>query len=165
MLKPIKQMESDKEFSHLGKDLPYQVPKGFFDQLAERTLLKAKQREEHRKKKGLRLMVLSVAASLTALIALSVLFREGDKQQSESALADQQEWVETPAMVIHEPASEQPIVAESEAVYVEEPTVRPVDKPDDETELAGVLTDLTDEELLLLAMIYEADPFIEESTE
>ncbi|MFW5823036.1 MAG: hypothetical protein ACOC13_02525 [Tangfeifania sp.] len=63
-------MRNEKEFKEIGKKVPYQVPKDFFDTITEKTLEKAKLRNRNRKIKHL-LIWTSAAASVIVILLFS----------------------------------------------------------------------------------------------
>lgn len=154
-------MEPIDEFRDFGKRLPYQEPSGFFDQFSERTLQQAKRREQSRRKTVVLWRTVAVAASLSALALLSYFGFEPEKPLIDP-IANQQQPVEQ-QLIQNPEVGKQPEVAEMEETLPEQASGKITGKGNDSEEIADVLADLSDEELLQLAAMYKADVFINES--
>jgi hypothetical protein len=148
----------DTEFRKIGKESPYNVPDGFFEQVSELTLGKAKQRERNHKKIQMALRGFAVAASLTAIAFFSYFWSDSEKQVVRQFV--QQEQHDTNV-----------IIRQQEVIGKQIPACSTKEVPPDkanvrETEpeaLSDVLPELTDDELLQMAAVYKTDPFIDES--
>jgi len=150
----------DIEFQEIGKRTPYHAPNGFFEQISEKTLQQAKLREQSHRKKLILWRTMAVAASLAAIVFIGYLTFQPEHPDNKLIVQKNQAQIE-PA---EEPKSEklkEPAVAISKENPVT-PTTPEVKNPENMTE---VLTDLTDEELMQLAAVYKADPFIEEAVQ
>ena len=66
----------DNEFQKIGKKTPYNTPDGFFEQISEKTLQKAKQREKGRRSNLILWRTVAVAASLAALFLIGYLISD-----------------------------------------------------------------------------------------
>jgi len=154
-------MDPTDEFRDLGKKLPYQEPTGFFDQLSEKTLQQAKLREQRHRKSLVLWRTVAVAASLSALALLGYYLFEPEKPELHQIVQGKQsvELQINPKQEI----PEQPEVAEIKKAIPEKLTETIVAEENNTEEIGDVLADLSDEELLQLAAMYKADPFISES--
>ncbi len=157
-LKWIK-MREDYEFQQIGKGNPYKVPIGFFENISEETLLKAKNRD-HLLKKSMRLRIaVAVAASIVVLFTLGYLITVPE-MKSESLILVQES----------EPATEQVILPEQDVTKKQKPselsqsiTDKTNEKPDKSEEISDILAEFSDDDLSLMAAMYQTDPFIHES--
>ena len=151
-------MKNDKEFDEKLRKSLYKVPEGFFEQVSEKTLSKAKQREQRRRTFLITLGTFAVAASLSA-IALLGYFRHGSEK------------IETTSIVQGKKAEIQQSVRQTEVIgkpadmsgikkVLPSKTVVKESKPED---LSDVLPELTDDELFQVAAVYKSDPFIDEA--
>ena len=156
-----KNMEPMDEFLNLGKKLPYREPAGFFEQISEKTLQQAKLREQKRRKSLVLWRTLTVAASLSALALLGYFMFEPDKPEGKPIVLEKQT-VEQPK-VENIQALKQPEVAEIKKVEPQQVQEKVAEKGTDTEEFGDVLADLSDDELLQMAAMYKADPFISES--
>ena len=154
-------METTDEFRDFGKKLPYQEPAGFFDKLSERTLQEAKRREQNRRKTVVLWRTMAVAASLSALAFLGYFMFEPEKPVNNQIVLEQQP-VENPQLK-NQMTIKQPEIAAIKKAISEKVPEKIVAKENDSEEITDVLADLSDEELLQLAAMYKADPFISES--
>lgn len=154
-------MEPTDEFRDFGKKLPYQEPAGFFEQLSEKTLQQAKLREQNRRKSLVLWRTFAVAASLSALAILGYYMLEPEKPVTNQIVQEQQP-VEPPQLK-NQAIVKQPEVAEIKKVAPEKVLEKIEEKEINTEELADVIAELSDEELMQLAAMYKADPFISES--
>jgi len=151
----------DQEPKHFefGKDLPYQVPADFFDQLPELTLKRAKERAEKRRRSNnvVRLFVLLTSAAAVVLVILLTPQRALKQVEKRTQLPIEQ--VEVKNVPDVKPAANtpaKPLLAEakvetktSTAVLVEE-------------NLDELLQGLSDEDLTLLTAMYSAEALEDE---
>ena len=154
-------MEPTDEFRDFGKKLPYQEPTGFFEQFSEKTLQLAKRRELSRRKSLVLWQTVAVAASLSALAFIGYFMYEPEKPVNNPIVLEQQP-------IEQSPVKNQEIIKQSEVLEMTESV--PVKAPEkliaeknNAEEVGDVLADLTDEELMQLAAMYQADLFISES--
>jgi hypothetical protein len=154
-------MEPIDEFRDFGKKLPYREPTGFFDQISEKTLEHAKQREQSHRKIMVLWRTVAVAASLSALALLGYFMLEPEKTVKNPVVLDKQPIEQQ--FIPKQEIIKQPKVAEmKEAVPGKVP--EKIDAKEIDTEDIGdVLADLTDEELSQLEAMYKTDLFISES--
>ncbi|MCE5347530.1 MAG: hypothetical protein LLG13_14770 [Bacteroidales bacterium] len=155
-------MNSESEFQKVGKKMPYSVPEGFFDQITGRTLVKARQREKIHRKTVLMWRLAAVAASVAVLFALGYLVLSPLPEKNCEQTAQQM-----PSMLQPEVISQSPkVTAESQPkedfvpviTDKEEITVSP-----ESEEINDVLSALSNDELLQLAILYKSDIFLEET--
>lgn len=154
-------MEPADEFRDFGKMLPYREPTGFFDQLSEKTLQQAKLREQNRKKSLVLWRTVAVAASLTALALIGYFMTDSEKPEIQRIVQEKQQVEQTP--IVNQEIAKQPEVAEVKKDTPEKLPEKIETKETNAEEIGDVLADLSDEELLQLAAMYKADPFISES--
>jgi len=154
-------MEPTDEFRDFGKKLPYQEPEGFFEQLSEKALQQAKLREQNRRKSLVLWRTVAVAASLSALAILGYFMFEPEKPVTNQIVQEQQP-VEPPQLK-NQAIIKQPEVAEIKKVAPEKVLEKIEEKEINTEDIGDVLADLSDEELVQLAAMYKADPFISES--
>jgi hypothetical protein len=149
-------MKQPDDFLKFGKPLPYQEPDGFFDGLSQRTLEKAKQRTRTQRNFTIALKTLAVAASIAAVTLLATFMQENNP---------------APISTVSVPKYVDPIVVQDQAVIPKQEQVVVVENktPEKETvvavseeNVADVLVELTDEELLQVAAMFEADLFTDE---
>lgn len=149
-------MNQPDNFPGIGKRLPYREPEDFFDQLPERTLEKARQRT--RSKSSLRIVwkAVAVAASVAAVVFL--VFLSQNEPQVPVVAETKTEAVEPPVIQEeHVSAVEKEADTPKVAVPQKEQTIA-----SPEENVGDVLADLTDEELLQMAAMFEADLFTED---
>jgi len=154
-------MEPTDEFRDFEKKLPYREPTGFFEQLSEKTLQQAKLREHSHRKSLVLWRTVVVAASLSALAILGYFMLEPEKTMNNQIVLEkqpvEQQIIQKQELII------QPEVVAIKKVIPEKVPEKIVAKESDTEEFSDVLADLSDEELLQLAAMYKADPFISES--
>jgi proline dehydrogenase len=148
----------DKDFNKIGKDSHYSVPDGFFEQVSELTLIKAKQRENKHRKIQIVLRGFAVAASLSAIALLGYFMTNPEKQEVRQFVKQEQHDASRPNRQ-KEVKGEQIPSSWKKRVAEGKPIVREIKH---ET-LSDVLPDLTDDELLQMAVLYRTDPFIDEN--
>lgn len=151
-------MNEDKEFQETGRKLPFKVPVGFFEHISEKTLLKAKQREQSSRKLLIVLRTFALAASFSAIALLGYYITETEKPEIKQEVQNKQtEIIDTiqPTKVI----TKQITIAEIKKVT----PAKTIVKETQPEEITDVLAEMSDDELLQLAALYQSDPFIEES--
>lgn len=149
-------MNQPDDFQKFGKRLPYQEPDGFFEGFSECTLETAKQRTQ----RSLTVVwkTLAVAASIAAVVILGHLIQEKELPPTTSAVDTNT--IEVPAIQDSKKDNMQtPVVAE----WKKENSQDKVFVPENEENVNDVLADLSDEELMQMAAMFEADLFTEES--
>lgn len=148
-------MNKNTEFEEIGRKSTYKVPDGFFEQVSEKTLRLAKQRGQNHRKIIITLRTIAVAASLSAIVFLSYfMFKPETKQIVQVKQTEVKQ--ETPKAA---EINKQIALAETTKVA----PVKTITKATRPEELADILADLSDDELLEMAAVYKSDPFIEES--
>jgi len=151
-------MNEDTEFQETGKKTPFKVPTGFFEHISEKTLLKAKQREQNSRKMLIVLRTFAVAASFSAIALLGYFITETEKPEIKQEVQNKQTEIKDtiqPTKVI----DKQITIAEIKKVA----PAKAIIKETHPEEVTDVLSEMSDDELLQLAAIYKSDPFIEES--
>lgn len=155
-------MKQPDEFPEIGKKLPYREPAEFFERFSERTLQQAKFREQNRKRSLVLWRTVAVAASVSALALLGYFMFEPELPESPQIVQEKQT-VELPIINKQEITKQPEIGIEIKKEDTEKVPEKFVAEEKDTEEIGDVLADLSDEELLQLAAMYKADPFISES--
>ena len=155
-------MQENNDFQGIGKKTPYKVPASFFENISEKTLLKAKQREQKRKKSMALWRTMAVAASVVAVFFLGTIISDPDIKQETSPMVRDIQSVEQQLIQNEE------IVKHSEDIEIKKAIPEKVNgstivEEKDSEKIGDILADLSDEELLQLAAMYKTDPFISES--
>ena len=151
-------MKEDSEFQEIGKNTPYKVPDGFFEKISEKTLRKAKQREQNSRKILIVLRTFAVAASLAA-IALLAYFMTGTEKPEIKQLVQSKQTEVIDTIRLTEVISKKITITEIKKEAPVKTTIKET-KPE---EITDVLSELSDDELLQLAAMYKSDVFIDES--
>jgi hypothetical protein len=154
-------MKPTDEFRDFGKKMPYHEPAGFFEQLSEKTLQRAKRRELSRKKRLVLWRTIALAASVSALALLGYYLFEPEKPVKNPIVLEQQPVEQSP--VNNQEIVRTPEVLEITESVSEKAPDKIVVEENNAEEIGDVLVDLTDEELMQLAALYQADLFISES--
>ena len=148
-------MNSEFDFDKIGKQTPYKVPAGFFDEITTRTLEKAKERERKSKIRRIYAAV-SVAASFLIVVSFAIVLNvQQQKQQPENVSVA--EPVKTEKLLVDS------VFADSaQVIKTEKETEKPVAaKPET---LDNLLAEMTDEELGQLADDLNDELFVDELT-
>jgi len=151
-------MKQSDEFPEIGKKLPYQEPKDFFDQISAKTLERAKQHKRGQEKRLIFWRSVAVAASLAAIVFLGFLIQNSGRpdeivnvqemQADTSIISGQNQQMKKLPIVEH---------VKNDVAVKSAPEIKSTEDMND------VLADLSDEELMQLAAMYKADPFTDES--
>ncbi|MDP3913099.1 MAG: hypothetical protein Q8R96_05105 [Bacteroidota bacterium] len=150
-------MNENNEFQEIGKNTSYKVPAGFFEQVSEKTLLKAKQREFRRRKKLVLWRTVAVAASLAAVFFIGYFTPDRDiKQKSNPIVMDNQ--------LAERPIIQNPEIIKQTTVPEQMPD-RTIAEESNSEEIDDILADLSDDELLQLAAMFTTDPIVSESAQ
>ena len=154
-----KDMTEKNDFFTCGKETPYEVPDGFFDSIAEKTLLLAKEKERLRGKNRILWQTVAAAASLAALffIGYQTEFRH---EAIVSKLIAQDSQLQTNPKPANEIETSIQITSIEHAKH--ETAKVPVAKPAGTEAVSDVLAEFTDEELQQMAALYKSDPIIGE---
>ena len=148
-------MNKEFDFDKIGKQTPYKVPAGFFDEITIRTLEKAKERERKSKIRRIYAAV-SVAASLLIVGSFAIVLNvQHQKHQPENVMVA--EPVET-----KKPANDSVFANAAEVVKTEGEAEKPA-AVEPET-LDNLLAEMTDEELDQLADDLNDELFVDELT-
>lgn len=158
-MKNQKKMKKDIEFQEFGKKLPYKVPEDFFEKVSEKTLQKARKREQSSRRKVISLRTFAVAASLVAVAFLGYLKFSPEKpapaQTAEVVVPKTEAQPKQNVDTVQKPVEENEPKTASAKTTVE---------PKSDENLSDVLADMSDDELLQLAAMYKSDTFLNEST-
>lgn len=143
--------------------MPYSVPDGFFDMITEKTLEEARLREKSRRNHILIWRYMAIAASLTALITTGYLLinflQSGKTEQA----------VKNMTSVLQEEVKNEEFREVTDSMPVKNYNYDTISESKaingsvDDKGINDVLTSLTDEELLELAVIIKSDMFLEET--
>ena len=145
-------MSEDIEFHEIGKNTPYKVPGGFFENISEKTLQRSKERAQKYRKRIVLWKSMAVAASLAAVILIGYFILDfGIKQDSKQIVQDKQ------------PFEQKIIKQKQESIYKKTVPGKMIAGENNTEGLGDVLHDLSDEELLQIAAVYNSDPFIGDS--
>jgi hypothetical protein len=152
-------MEPTDEFQDIGKKIPYQVPNDFFDQISAKTLERAKQQKIG---PNIQLVIwrsVAVAATLAAIVFLGFLMRDNEKPPEIATVQPINKPEPTYSSGREQKNQELPVV---EPVKKDAP--RKLSSGIKNTEdMNDVLADLSDEELMQLAAMYQSDLFMDEA--
>ena len=154
-----KNMTEKDDFLGYGKETPYEVPDGFFDTIAEKTLLLAKEKEPFPAKNRMLWQTIAAAASLAALffIGYQTEFRH-DANVSQLIAQDSQLQINSKAAKEIEISNQINAIEHSKQEIAKIPVAKPAGKE----AVSDVLADFTDEELQQMAALYKSDPMIGE---
>lgn len=148
-------MKKEIDFDKIGKQTPYKVPPGFFDEITNRTLEKAKAKE---RKSIIRRIytVVSVAATVLIVVSFAVFLNNSQsKHQPENVVVAEPVEPEKPV--------DDSISARSEKVVKTEKQTGKTIEVKPET-LDNLLAEMTDEELRQLADDLNDELFVDELT-
>ncbi|MFD2512477.1 hypothetical protein ACFSRY_01250 [Pontibacter locisalis] len=178
-------MEKEFDFKKVGKRMPYKVPSDFFGNITEETLAEAERRSGNNKRHSSSMWwIVSVAASVILLIAVGYFVYTGKKEEKVMATtkgtqapvaslpqvrADQQnaDTMTRPEVSVTEQRLPVTLQADSDKVSVpseqasEQKQLAQVDK---EESFDEILRSISDEELLEMAAVAEADLYLYEET-
>lgn len=176
-------MKEEFDFTNVGKRMPYQVPSEFFDKITEITLAEAERRAGAEKKHQISLLwALSVAASVTLLLAVGYFVYTGSTKEEmvvqsvskEVPVAVVPHVSEVPAVsdTMTRPeakvAEQEPaLIAETKPVkekVTQEIVVQETSKSGEPASFDAILKSMSDEEILQLAALAEADLYVYEET-
>jgi len=151
-------MKEEMEFQEIGKNTPFKVPDGFFEKISEKTLQKAKLREQNSRKILIALRTFAVAASLSAIALLAYFITGTEKTEIKQLVQNEQTEMKD---TIHqtEAITKKITIAEIKKKAPVKTTFKET-KPE---EITDVLSEMSDDELLQLAAMYKSDLFIGES--
>jgi len=155
-------MKQSDEFPEIGKKLPYREPVDFFEGLSEKAFQQAKLREQNRRRSLVLWRTVAVAASISTLALLGYFMQEPELAKSPQIVQEKQP-VEHLIMGEEEIAQKPEIRTEIKKEVPVKVPEKTIAKENLTEEIGDVLADLSDEELLQLAAMYKADPFLSES--
>jgi hypothetical protein len=161
-------MKEVTEFEEIGRNSQFKVPEGFFEQISEKTLQKAKQREQNHRKIILTLRTFAVAASLFAIALLGYFMSDAGKPEVKQIVQTKQieKKINETRQLDKKQTIRQTAKTDKQITIAEIKKVAPAKTDMKEIipeNLTDVLPELSDDELLLLAAMYKADLFIDES--
>jgi anti-sigma-K factor RskA len=157
-------MDESNEFHEIRKNVPYKIPAGFFEKVSEKTLLKAKQREQLRKNKIMIWRTVAVAASLAAVFFLGYFIPDHDIKLKSNPIVIDNTSVEQ-QIIQNREITEQITVTEIGKTDPEKVSEKKNAEETDAEEIDDVLAELSDEELMQLVTMFKTDPFISESAQ
>lgn len=151
-------MNEDSEFQKIGRKLTYTVPDGFFEQVSEKTLQKAKQREQTSNSRMITMRIFAVAASFLAIALLAYFITGTEKPEIKQVVQDKQ-------IVVKDTIRQTEVITKPITIAEIKKTApaKVVAKENKSEGIMDVLAELSDDELLQLAAVYKSDPFIEEA--
>ena len=152
-------MKQLNDFPEIGKKLPYREPIDFFEGLSEKTLRQAKLREQNHRRSLVLWRTVAVAASISAFALVGYFMFEPELTKSPQIVQEKQ----LPEQPLIEIAKQPEIVAEIKKEVPEKVPEIIAAKENNAEDMGDILADLSDEELMQLAAMYKADPFISES--
>ncbi|MCX6307377.1 MAG: hypothetical protein NTY32_00630 [Bacteroidia bacterium] len=153
---PMYQNASEEfQFLRVGKELPYKVPEGFFDELPERTLQKVKIRLESRKRK-LHFTSAFVAFAAAAAILAFVFLLPNRALTLEDRLIAKGKPMETKPEVTAKSFQPNGVIVPKQVASVKNTIVA-----SDEENLDDILKSLSEEDLSDLLADYKTDDFEE----
>lgn len=162
-------MEEYPEFQKIGKKTPYKVPEGFFEDISEKTLLKAKQKVQiHRRKMVFRSVMATIGVAAAVILFIFLNPAQESKPASNLTAQKQQETTQPTTLKKPQIIQDQPIIKEAkkelpEKIIPEKATVTEEKIPEEYAyeNVEDILKDLSDDELLQLAAMYKEDQFID----
>lgn len=153
-------MLEDNEFQGIGKKTPYKTPDGFFEQVSEKTLLIAKQRDQNDRKIRVLWRTVVAVASMAAIVLLGYFILVPDTKNETSLIVQNKQPVE------EQMSQKQEVIRQSEVAEIKTAKPEKIISEVNSTEgVNDVLSELSDEDLLQLAAMIKTDPFISESVQ
>jgi len=151
-------MKTENGFEEIGKKTTLKAPEGFFEGISIDTLLKAKQRDQKRRKTLILWRTIAVAATLSGLFFLGYYRSENLNSEIKHIVQEDVSGLKSPGLQPETLASSH-LVAES-TITVAAKKFR-LETP--VAELSTVLSEMTNDELIQMAEIYKNDLFLGES--
>jgi hypothetical protein len=152
-------MKEDDLFKEIGKEMPYKVPDGFFDQISERTLQKAKQREKKHRNNSTLLKTVAVISSMAALFLLGYFIIRFDFKPETNEMAIDIQPTKQSIIKQKQNIAVSSSVAEKKEMVSEKIIEKNIELENGTEDISDVLAELSDEELLQLSLMYKNDPF------
>jgi len=152
-------MKEDDLFKEIGKKMPYKVPDGFFDQISERTLQKAKQREKKHRNNSTLLKTVAVISSMAALFLLGYFIIRFDFKPETNEMAIDIQPTKQSIIKQKQNIAVSSSVAEKKEMVSEKIIEKNIELENGTEDISDVLAELSDEELLQLSLMYKNDPF------
>lgn len=151
----------EKEFEKFRNHNPYKVPDGFFGNITNQTLEKARQRERFGKVRKMRI-VFSAAASVIILVSVGLVFFNQTKKTTETALVQPV----TEEMIFEEIQPEEIFIADSDEIgdneNIEPEPSEKVSENVSENLLDNLIAGLSDEDLKQLEAVIQEELLITE---
>ena len=157
-------MRKDNEFQIVGKETPYKVPDDFFENISEKTLLRAKLRDQKLRKSRVLWLTVSLAASMAAALVIGYMILSPWTKSESNLLV--QEKLSTGQQLTQQKQeiSQHSTVPLFSKVKPEKNPTQKITATEDQTDgLCAVLSDLTDDELQQMVAMLKTDLFISES--
>lgn len=151
-------MKEDIEFKRIGKRTTYKAPDGFFESVSEKTLQKAKLKEQNHRRNLTLWRTMAVVASLTAVILLGYYISEPVGPENKVIVQDNH--LQTEQVIEQNPKSLKNPTIE---IVKNDTTEKVIPEVISSENMTQVLAGLSDEELLQLSAMFKSDPFMEET--
>ena len=143
-------MENEQLFKEIGKKTTYKVPTGFFDQISERTLAKAKQEEIKHREIHFKWIVLVAAASLISFVILGQYLFKSENPASTSG-----------SQIVNSQIVNNELKAVPETIKWKGNAIKGDDQVENSAEgLNSILNEISDEELSQLSAEIKTDVFM-----
>lgn len=154
-------MKEYDDFKQIGKEIPFEVPVGFFESITEKTLKEAITREHIHKRNNLRWLIFSVAASVALFFFLGFHFlQDSAPVQVPNLIVEQTKPTVTK---LGGDTSNSKSIVEMNKVIPEKLNERELTVQEKTEVLRDILSDLSDEDLDQISVRYKTDAFINES--
>jgi hypothetical protein len=157
-------MQDYDEFQQIGKEIPFEVPAGFFESFAEKTLKKAISREHIHKKNNLLRLIFSVAASVALLFYLGLHFKQNPAPiPVPNLIAERTKPTNQSVNKLSRETLNPKNIVELNKVIPEKINEKELTTQEKTEVLRDILSDLSDDDLQQMAIRYKTDAFINES--
>ncbi len=161
MFKTSMQMKEYDEFQQIGKEIPFKAPAGFFETISQKTLTKAIIRKQKHKKNNIRRLIYSVAASVALLLFVGFHFLGNSCTDPCPNLIVQETLpVVKPLIREKQDTPKQNMVQLSAKMISIEESGGKLEIQEKNEILRDVLSEMTDDELQQIIVIYKTDLFI-----
>lgn len=157
-------MQDYDDFQQIGKEIPFEVPTGFFEAIAEKTLKKAITREHIHKKNNKRRLIFLVAASVALLFYLGFHFIQNSAPiQVPNLIVERTKPTNQSATKLSRETPNPKSIVELNKVIPEKINEKELTTQEKTEVLRDILSDLSDDDLQQIATRYKTDAFINES--
>ncbi len=158
------EMKDYDDFQQIGKEMPFEVPSGFFESIAEKTLKEAISREHIHKRNNLRWLIFSVAASVALFFFLGFHFlQDSATVQVPNLIVEQIKPINQSDTNFNRGNSNPKTLVELNSVTTEKSNERELTVQEKTEVLRDILSDLSDDDLDQISVRYKTDAFINES--